>query len=133
MPGNTTGGAQLTFEAAADLSSAQYGVVALNTSEQVGLMTGAASAAQVPTGVLYNKPIAGANALVRMFTGGGKITVQAGAAVTAGDRLTVTTSGQVITVAAVGTYMVGQAVTAAGAAGERLDMIAMSPTVVSSA
>ncbi len=132
MPGNTTGASQITMEANADFSSAQYGAVYMNTSGKAVLITDPDTIVQEPLGVIYNKPTAGANALIRKFDGSGKITVNAGESITIGDWITMSTSGMAITTAAVGQWTVGRAETAASAAGERITMIASVPIRVNS-
>ena len=123
MPGNTTGASQITMEATADFRTTQYGGVFMNTAGLAAMITDPDTIVQEPLGVLYNNPNIGQNALIRKFDGNGKITVNAGEAISIGDWITLSTSGMAITTAAVGQWVVGRAETAAGAAGERITMI----------
>ena len=70
-----------TFIAGEDLSSAQFKFVTLEADGQVDL---ADAAGERAIGVLLNEPTAGKAATVAMT---GKVMVEAGASVTAGDAL----------------------------------------------
>jgi len=90
-----------TFEAGEDLSSAQFHFVTLEADGQVDL---ADSAGEQCIGVLLNDPdTAGYAATVAIS---GKVMVEAGAAVTAGDALQTNAAGEAIT-AASGDYVMG--------------------------
>ena len=92
-----------TFEAGEDLSSAQFHFVTLEADGQVDL---ADSAGENAIGVLLNAPaVAGRAATVCVS---GKVMVEAGAAVTAGDALQTNAAGEAIT-AASGDYILGYA------------------------
>lgn len=83
-----------TMIAGEDLSAAQFKFVTLEADGQIDL---ADSAGERALGVLLNKPTAGAAATVAMT---GKVMVEAGASVTAGDQLQTDAAGDAITAAA---------------------------------
>ena len=83
-----------THVAGEDLSAAQFKFVTLEADGQIDL---ADSAGERALGVLLNKPTAGAAATVAMS---GKVMVEAGASVTAGDQLQTDAAGDAITAAA---------------------------------
>jgi hypothetical protein len=83
-----------TMIAGEDLSAAQFKFVTLEADGQIDL---ADSAGENCFGVLLNKPTAGAAATVAMT---GKVMVEAGASVTAGDQLQTDAAGDAITAAA---------------------------------
>ena len=83
-----------THVAGEDLSAAQFKFVTLEADGQIDL---ADSAGERALGVLLNKPTAGAAATVAMT---GKVMVEAGASVTAGDQLQTDAAGDAITAAA---------------------------------
>jgi len=120
------------MEAGADFRTTQYGGVYMATTGLATMITDPDAVTQEPLGVLYNNPNIGLNALIRKFDGNGKITVNAGEAISIGDWITISTSGMAITTAAVGQWTVGRAETAAGAAGERITLISNTPTRVNS-
>lgn len=91
-----------TFIAGEDLSSAQFKFVTLEADGQVDL---ADAAGERAIGVLLNEPTAGKAATVAMT---GKVMVEAGASVTAGDALQTDANGDAIT-AATGDYVMGYA------------------------
>ncbi len=83
-----------THVAGEDLSAAQFKFVTLEADGQIDL---ADAAGERALGVLLNKPTAGAAATVAMT---GKVMVEAGASVTAGDQLQTDAAGDAITAAA---------------------------------
>ena len=83
-----------TFVAGEDLSSAQFKFVTLEADGQIDL---ADAAGERALGVLLNKPTSGKAATVAMT---GKVMVEAGAAVTAGDEIQTDATGDAITAAA---------------------------------
>ena len=83
-----------TMIAGEDLSAAQFKFVTLEADGQIDL---ADAAGERALGVLLNKPTAGAAATVAMT---GKVMVEAGASVTAGDQLQTDAAGDAITAAA---------------------------------
>lgn len=83
-----------TFVAGEDLSSAQFKFVTLEADGQIDL---ADAAGERALGVLLNKPTSGKAATVAMT---GKVMVEAGAAVTAGDEIQTDANGDAITAAA---------------------------------
>jgi len=91
-----------THVAGEDLSAAQFKFVTLEADGQIDL---ADSAGERALGVLLNKPTAGAAATVAMT---GKVMVEAGASVTAGDQLQTDAAGDAIT-AASGDVVMGYA------------------------
>jgi autotransporter translocation and assembly factor TamB len=91
-----------TFIAGEDLSSSQFKFVTLEADGQVDL---ADSAGERALGVLLNKPTSGKAATVAMT---GKVMIEAGASVTAGDQLQTDANGDAIT-AASGDVVMGYA------------------------
>lgn len=92
-----------TFEAGEDLSAAQFHFVTLEADGQVDL---ADSAGENCIGVLLNAPAAAGRAATVAMTG--RVMVEAGDAVTAGDALQSNAAGEAIT-AATGDYVMGYA------------------------
>lgn len=84
-----------TFEAGEDLSSAQFKFVTLEADGQVDL---ADAAGERAIGVLLNKPDAAGKAATVAMTG--KVMVEAGASVTAGDQIQTNAAGEAIEAAA---------------------------------
>ena len=82
-----------TFEAGGDLSAGQFKFVALAADGQVDLAGDGAQA----IGVLYNEPDAAGKAATVVMTG--KVIVEAGASVTAGDSVASDTDGNCVTAA----------------------------------
>jgi len=82
-----------TFEAGGDLSAGQFKFVALADDGQVDLAGDGAQA----IGVLYNEPDAAGKAATVVMTG--KVIVEAGASVTAGDAIGVDADGNAVTAA----------------------------------
>lgn len=91
-----------TFIAGQDLSAAQFKFVTLEADGQVDL---ANSAGENCVGVLLNQPAAGAAATVCMS---GKVIVEAGASVTAGDQVAADAAGAAVT-ATTGDIVMGYA------------------------
>lgn len=106
---------RITLKAGADLTSAQYAFVKLDSS---GNAVVCSAVTDKPIGVLQNQPLSGKEASV-LVSGGTK--VKAGAAVAIGDRIG-TTTGSLANPYVAGTdttkYLVGTALTAAAASGE---------------
>lgn len=92
-----------TFEAGEDLSAAQFHFVTLEADGQVDL---ADSAGENCIGVLLNSPAAAGRAATVAISG--KVMVEAGASVTAGDKLQTNAAGEAET-AATGDYVMGYA------------------------
>jgi lipopolysaccharide export system protein LptA len=82
-----------TFEAGGDLSAGQFKFVALAADGQVDLAGDGAQA----IGVLYNQPDAAGKAATVVMTG--KVIVEAGDSVTAGDAIGVDADGNAVTAA----------------------------------
>ena len=91
-----------TFIAGQDLSAAQFKFVTLEADGQVDL---ANAAGEKAIGVLLNQPVAGSAATVCMT---GKVTVEAGASVTAGDEIATNAAGEAVT-ATTGNIVMGYA------------------------
>lgn len=128
----TAPGEVATFEANADLSACIYCVVFKTATDdnRVDLASQPSSRAQVPLGILQNKPsAAGRSANVKI---GGLCNVRAGAAVTAGRELTFDSSGSLIHQSSAAQYRVGHALTSAGAAGEQFTMKWETPVLANS-
>ena len=110
----------VTFEAAADLSTKQFYFVKLSAANTVTVCNGATD---VPCGILQNKPsAAGRPAVVRMF---GISKVSADAAITVGALIGTSADGQAdIKLAGTDTtqYVVGVALTACSNAGEIVEV-----------
>lgn len=104
----------LSFKAGEDLSGKQYTAVYLSAANEVKFATSTNSSLLV--GILQNKPKSGEAAEVRDL---GTTKWLAGAAVAAGDPLTVNGSGRAIKVTS-GGMVLGQALDAVGADGETL-------------
>lgn len=82
-----------TFEAGGDLSAGQFKFAALAADGQVDLAGDGAQA----IGVLYNEPDAAGKAATVVMTG--KVIVEAGDSVTAGDAIGVDANGDAVTAA----------------------------------
>jgi hypothetical protein len=82
-----------TFEAGSDLSAGQFKFVALAADGQVDLCGDGAQA----IGVLYNQPSAAGNAATVVMTG--KVIVEAGDSVNAGDEVACDADGNCVTAA----------------------------------
>ena len=104
----------LSIEAGADLSSKQYTFVKLSGTTVIS----AAAATDLPIGVLVNDPASGETAAVVVS---GVVKLKASAAITAGALVGTTSTGLGVALTA-GTdttkYILGRAVTAAGAAND---------------
>lgn len=117
----------VTFEAAADLSSKQFYFVKLTAANTINVC---AAATDIPCGILQNKPsAAGRPAVVRML---GLSKVSADAAISAGALVGTSADGQADAKTA-GTdttnYVAGVALEAATAAGEiiKISLNCMNP------
>lgn len=104
----------LSIPAGADLSAKQYTFVKISGTGVISV----AAATDAPIGVLLNDPASGETAAVAVS---GIVKLKASAAITAGATIGTTATGTAVTLAA-GTdttkYIVGRAITAAGAAGD---------------
>jgi hypothetical protein len=104
----------LSIPAGADLSAKQYTFVKISGTGVIA----AAAATDIPVGVLLNDPASGETAAVAVS---GVVKVKASAAITAGALFGTTSTGTAVTLAA-GTdttkFILGRAITAAGAAGD---------------
>lgn len=104
----------LSIPAGANLSAAQYTFVKISGTGVVAV----AAATDTPIGVLLNDPASGETAEVAIS---GVVKLKASAAITAGAAVGTTSTGTAVTVVA-GTdttkYLLGRAITAAGAAGD---------------
>jgi hypothetical protein len=102
---------KVTLVAGADLSAKQYNFVKLNSSGQA---IAVAAITDVPVGVLQNAPTSGQEAEV-LIVGGTKLV--ASEAITLPAFLSVASTGKADKIATTDTtqYVVGQAITAAGA------------------
>ena len=104
----------LSIPAGADLSAKQYTFVKISGTGVISV----AAATDAPIGVLLNDPASGETAAVAVS---GIVKLVASAAITAGATIGTTATGTAVTLAA-GTdttkYIVGRAITAAGAAGD---------------
>jgi len=108
-----------SYEASADLSASQFKLVELDSNGRVAI-TNASTDQSI--GVLQNKPNAlGVASEVGLLNGSARLKVVAGAAVAIGAVLMADTSGRAVT-GTTTNRRVGIALTAAGAAGELLEM-----------
>lgn len=97
----------ISLPAAADLSAAQYKIVHINSSGQAAVSNATSNA----VGVLQNKPTAAGRVATVAHAGISKCV--AGAAITAGSRVTSDANGNAITAATAGDPVIGFAVTGA--------------------
>ena len=120
-----------TYSAAADLSNFQYTFMRQTAARQVNLFTTPLSGGIYgPVGVLQDKPNAAGNpGLVRH---GGTSQVFAGGAITQGALVTLNVSGQVINANSIQEWIVGKALTTAGAAGELIEVALHTPSYIGS-
>lgn len=104
----------LSIPAGADLSAKQYTFVKLSGTGVISV----AAATDIPVGVLLNDPTSGETAAVAIS---GVVKLKASAAIAVGTLVGTTSTGTAVVVVA-GTdttkYILGQAITAAGAAGD---------------
>ncbi len=108
----------LSMIAGADLSGSQYRVVKLDSTARQVVICGASDR---PFGVLQNKPAAGEAATVRLL---GTTKIVANGAFSLNDILCVAASdGEVDTAGATTAWCVGEALAAAGAAGDIVEML----------
>ena len=104
----------LSIPAGADLSAKQYTFVKISGTGVISC----AAATDVPIGVLLNDPASGETAAVAVS---GIVKLTASAAITAGATIGTTATGTAVTLAAgsdTTKYIVGRAITAAGATGD---------------
>lgn len=105
---------KISIAAGADLSAKQYCFVKLSGTGVIAV----AAATDIPVGVLQNAPTSGKTAEVSID---GVVKLKASAAIAAGALVGTTSTGLAVAVVA-GTdttkYVLGQAITAAGASGD---------------
>ena len=120
-----------SYSAAADLSNFQYTFMRQTAARTVNLFTTPLSGGIYgPVGVLQDKPnAAGKAGLVRA---GGTSQVYAGGVIAQAALVTLNTSGQVINANSINEWIVGKALTAAGAAAELIEVLLFSPTFIGS-
>ncbi len=109
-----------TWPAGADLTAKKYYLVKLNATKQAIL---GAVATDSLIGVIQNKPKITEGALIRF---GGTSKVVAGAAIAVGARVTTNAAGQAIATTTIGDTVIGQAVEAAGALGDVIEIIMLN-------
>jgi len=107
----------VTLEAAADLSSHQFGFVEIDSNGQVAAI---GTAGNAPDGLVQNDPDAQGKAAE--VTISGLAQVRAGGSVSAGEDVAADADGKAVT-ATSGDVIAGVAVTAAGAADEIFTML----------
>ena len=115
-PGRSNNQVLETFTAAADLSAKQFHVVRLSAADTCNQAS--ATTQTDILGVLQNLPTSGQAATVCMQ---GMTPVVVGSAVSAGDRLTVSASGRVVTgspASGAGVVVIGKAITAGTSDGD---------------
>lgn len=110
-----------TLEAAANLSAVQYHIMRVSAANKCNISSQATDSDMC--GVLLNKPQSGEAASIA-YSGRGRAV--AGAAITAGDHLTCNGSGRAITVTS-GSMALAQALEAAGADGQLIDIVQYYP------
>src|SRR5512146_814496 len=109
-----------SFVAASDISASQYKVAQIaSTAGEVKIGT---SATSLIIGVLVNDPTEGQPALVQV---GGVAKVLAETSVTAGSKLTCSSTGRVKTTTTGGYHMVGTALEASSKAGDLIRIIVL--------
>lgn len=106
-----------TWPAGADLSTKKYFLVKLNSTKQAIL---GAAATDSLIGVLQNKPKLAEAGLVRF---GGTSKVVAGGAIAVGARVTTNAAGKAIATTTAADTVIGQAVEAAAADGDVIEII----------
>jgi len=111
-----------TFEAAADLSDKQYYCVELTAENKVNA---ASTLGEITVGVLQNKPEAGEAARVRF---GGTSKVVASTAIAVGALVTAAAGGKAVSTTTAGHYVWGQALEAASADGDNIEIGPLSRT-----
>lgn len=109
----------ISLDAGADLSAHQFKIVTIDSSGNAVL----AGAASTWVGVLQNAPAAGETAEVAVPTGSGRMKVAASGALAIGAEVTSDAAGLAVAAGA-GTSLVGVTVTAAGAAGDLVEVLA---------
>lgn len=109
----------VTYPANADLSAHQFKAVDVNSSGNIVL---ASAAGQRVIGVLQNKPNAAGQSAGVAVSGVTKMI--ASAAITAGALVTTTNAGLAVT-AATTNFILGRAMTAAGAANDVIEVLLM--------
>ncbi len=110
-----------SFESAADHTAKQFFIVKLDSTAKIVL---AAAAGDLLLGVLQNDPNTGQAAQVRIL---GITKAVAGAAITLGDEVISDTAGKVISTAAAGDRILGQALEAAAADGDVISVLLTGP------
>lgn len=122
---NSLGVADLAMQAGADLSAKQYYCVVADTDEGDVVLAGANVKIM---GVLQNAPASGYAATIRTARG---VTTKviAGDVVAVGDFLSTDSSGRVVKASGAKQIINGQALSAAAAAGEVIEMIILDDYV----
>jgi hypothetical protein len=106
----------VTLPAAADLSSSQHRLLQVDTNGKAALAT----ATSMVVGILQNKPASGQAASLA-YSGVSK--VLAGAAFAAGARITSDANGAAIAATTAGDSVIGVALQAAAASGDKVALI----------
>lgn len=107
----------ITLPAAADLSAQQYRCMQVNSSGQAAV----ANATALVAGILQNDPGAAGHPATVAYAGVSKAI--AGAAITAGARVTADANGAVIPAVTAGDAVIGVALASAGAAGDIIPVL----------
>jgi hypothetical protein len=113
-----------TFLAGADLSSSQYRFVKLDSTQNKVVV--ATSGTDKIIGVLLNAPKLGWEAKVGLLGGNGTYQIVASAAIALGAYLTATTGGKAVTTTTAGNVVAGQALEAAAADGDLIEIMPMN-------
>jgi hypothetical protein len=117
-------GRDRTFIAGADLSSSQYRFVKLDSVQNK--VVAATAGTDKIIGVLQNAPVSGGEARVTLLNATGTIPVIASTIIALGAYVTATTGGKAVTTTTAGNVVAGQALEAAGADGDMIEILPMN-------
>jgi hypothetical protein len=123
MSGMQTG-RERTFIAGADLSSSQYRFVKHDSTQNQVIVATAGTDKII--GVLLNAPKSGWEARVGLLNGSGTYQVVASTSISKDAYVTATTGGKAVTTTTAGNVVAGQALEAAGADGDLIEIMPMN-------
>ena len=109
-----------SFKAENDLSAKQFYCMELSAADQVDVCD---NAADVPIGILQNKPTAGREAQVRVLGRSRAVSDGSGTAIVVGDPLKTSSGGKVIKAATDKDWAIGRALSASTADGTVIDVL----------
>lgn len=113
-----------SFVAENDLSASQFRIVEISGTDQVDVCD---NAADIPFGILQNKPKAGHAAEVMMIGRSRVVSDGSGAAIAAGDPIGTDNQGRAVKKTADGAWCIGQANSPSSAAGVIIDVTLRGP------